>query len=66
MPETSCFHVSSNVGAYRYTLCAARRNSSGGIPPGKWRPLVYKSCTSGAIWRIEHAQVVPPGGQDTN
>ena len=43
-----------------------RRNSTGGIPPVKCRPLADKSCTSGAIWRIDHALVAPPGGQVTN
>ena len=40
---------------------------SGGIPPAvKWRPLADMACSSGAIWRIYHALVAPPGGQVTN
>ena len=53
-------------GAYREALGAERWNSTGGIPPVKWRPLVDKSCTSGAIWRIDNTLVAPPGGQVTN
>ena len=37
----------------------------GGTPPIKWRHLADRSCTSGAIRRIDHALVVPPGGQFT-
>ena len=58
---------SSMSGAYREALGAERWNSTGGIPPAvKWRPLVDKSYTNGAIWRIDHALVAPPGGQVKN
>ena len=42
-----------------------RWNSTGGIPPVKCRPLADRSGTSGAIRRIDHAVVAPPGGQVT-
>ena len=42
-----------------------RWSSTGGIPPVKCRPLADRSCTSGAIRRIDHAVVSPPGGQVT-
>ena len=58
--------ASSIVGSYRGKPAAPRRNSSGGIPPGKCRHLAIRSCTSGAIRRIDHALVAPPGGQVTN
>ena len=57
---------SSMLGAYRDTVAAQRRNSSGGIPPVKCRHLTDRSCTSGAIRRTDHALVSPPGGQVTN
>ena len=38
----------------------------GGIPPVKCRHLADRSCTSGAIRRIYHTPVAPPGGQVTN
>ena len=38
----------------------------GGIPPVKWRPLADRSCNSGAIWRIDHVLVAPPGKQFAN
>ena len=53
--------------SYREALGAERWNSTGGIPPAvKWRPLADKSYSSGAIWRVDHALVAPPGGQVTN
>jgi len=58
--------VSSMLGAYRDTVAAPRWNSTGGIPQVKCRHLADRSCTSGAIRRIDHALVVPPGGQVTN
>ena len=58
-------HVSSNVGAYRGMVAAQRGNSPGGIPPVKCRHLADRSCTSGAIRRIDRALVAPPGGQVT-
>ena len=62
--------MSSIVGAYRAALGAERggrmRSTTGGITPVKYRPLEDKSCTSGAIWRIDHTLVAPPGGQVTN
>ena len=54
------------LGAYRGKPAAPRRNSSGGIPPVKCRHLADRSCTSGAIRRIDHTLVAPPGGQFTN
>ena len=42
------------------------RSGGGGIPPVKWRPLADRSCSNGAIWRIDHALAVPPGDQVTN
>ena len=53
------------LGAYRWVLGAARWNSTGGIPQVKCRQLADRSCTSGAIRRIDHALVAPPGGQIT-
>ena len=38
----------------------------GGITPVKCRHLADRSCTSGAIRRIYHALVAPPGEQVTN
>ena len=99
-PSIYSFTVSSNVGAYRGTVAATRRNSVefhwwkvkvtmlkdrkkgqrstfgsapapvepaeqicwsffGGIPPVKWRHLANRSCTSGAIRRIDRALVAP-------
>ena len=59
--------VSSMSRSYREALGAERWNSTGGIPPSvKWRPLADKSCSSMAIWRIDHALVAPPGGKVTN
>ena len=53
------FIDSSIVCGYRGTTAAQRRNSSGGIPPVKCCHLADRSCTSGAIRRIDHAIVVP-------
>ena len=50
--------VSNMLGAYRWVLGAARCNSTGGIPPVKCRNLADKACTSGTIWRLDHALVV--------
>ena len=63
---SSIFVHSSIVCGYRYTLAAQRGNSPGGIPHVKCRHLADRSCTSGAIRRIYHALVAPPGGQVTN
>ena len=38
----------------------------GGIPPVKWRHLANRSCTSGAIRRIDSTLVALPGGHVTN
>ena len=54
-----------------YGPIVVRLPRRGGIPPGgitqvKCRHLADRSCTSGAIRRIDHAIVAPPGGYVTN
>ena len=48
-----------------YVVIVIWLQRSGGIPQVKCRHLADRSYTSGAIRRIDHALVTPPGGKVT-